>query len=160
MSCLEYCNPLFVGINEWNSNKIEKIQRKSHRIICGSDCDSNCPSLLKSRRAEQAKKTFRRMEHPHHILHSLIPARLPRSGKLRIPSVKSSCRLHSFVPYCTCLLNDLLWSKACNFFACVLFCSFNSYPAQSFNNCSFSLFVIALHTVSYTHLTLPTILLV
>ena len=108
MSSLEFCNPLFVGISEQNSNKIEKIRRKSHRIICGSDCVSECLTPLKERRYSQAKIAFNMMEHPNHILHDLFPDRLPRTNRLRVPVIKTTRRLHSFIPFCTCTLNNLL----------------------------------------------------
>jgi hypothetical protein len=108
LSCVEYCNPLLVGLNERNSDKIEKIRRKSHRIICGSECILDCLTPLKTRRMEQAKKTFLKMEQKDHILHDLFPERMRKTGRLRVPVIRSTRRLHSFLPYCTCLFNNLI----------------------------------------------------
>ena len=40
-SVLEYCSPVFVGLGANNSQKLENIQSRAHRIICGPSCDCN-----------------------------------------------------------------------------------------------------------------------
>ena len=39
-SILEYCSPLFVGLDKSSSDKLERVQRRFHRILCGKNCVS------------------------------------------------------------------------------------------------------------------------
>ena len=42
LTSLEYCSALFVGLNNQLSERLEKIRRKCHRIVCGSECSCGC----------------------------------------------------------------------------------------------------------------------
>jgi len=44
-SILEYCSPLFIGLNGKNSDLLEKVQRRAHKIICNSNCNCNFQSI-------------------------------------------------------------------------------------------------------------------
>ena len=39
---LEYNSPVFIGLNTKNSDRLLKLKRQCHRIICGSECQREC----------------------------------------------------------------------------------------------------------------------
>ena len=106
LSILEYCGPVFLGISHTNSTQLEKIQRRSHRIICDPLCDCNLLSELSSRRKSQALKIFLAMKDKDHVLNHLFPPYLPSGMRLRLPPCRTARRISSFVPSCTLLYND------------------------------------------------------
>ena len=108
LSILEYCGPLFLGIDISNSKKMEKIRKRAHRIICGPDCDCSSFEVLADRRMTQSLKFLRAMANPHNILHHLYPCTLPRTKKLVMPHCTTSRRLSSFIPQCILLHNSLI----------------------------------------------------
>jgi hypothetical protein len=99
LSVLEYCSPVMVGMTKKNADKIEKIRRRCHRIICGNECDCNAFESISSRRIQQAINLFRSMFLPHNILNHLIPSKLPRSQHLMIHLINTSTRMRSFIPF-------------------------------------------------------------
>ena len=108
LGALEYNSPLLVGINNKNNEKLERIGRRCHRIICGSDCDCDLFENLRERRIRQALKKFKKMTNPDHILHHLLPRRLPRTNHFAIPFMTTQRRVNSFIPYCSILFNNSL----------------------------------------------------
>ncbi|MEL7309251.1 MAG: reverse transcriptase family protein, partial [Pseudomonadota bacterium] len=65
-SRLEYCSPLFLGLALGESVRLDKVQNRFHRIICGRSCDKQCfPPLLNRRQALALKflsKTLRQQK--------------------------------------------------------------------------------------------------
>jgi hypothetical protein len=114
-SRLEYCNAAFVGLSTSESNKLEKIQKRCHKIICGENCNCELPTLH-SRRINMATKIFCDMQHPENILHNLFPAFLPHGRRLAFSYVKTNRRLNAFIPFCT-----QLWNKMKQHWPCFLF---------------------------------------
>ena len=55
-SLIEYASPLFIGMTKKNVLKLEKIQRRFHRILCGTECTKQCISSLSDRRERAAEK--------------------------------------------------------------------------------------------------------
>jgi len=108
LGILEYCGPIFLGLSMDNSQKLEKVQRRSHKIICGSHCDCGNFRTLLDRRESQALKCFIAMREEHHILHYLFPHYLPSGQRLSYPFCRTSRRASSFVPTCIRLLNSRL----------------------------------------------------
>ena len=106
LSVLEYCGPLFIGMTVTNKKKLEKIRKRSHRIICGSECECDSLAPLTSRRERQAIKLITQMMKPEHILHHLVPSVLPHSSHLAMPYCRTTRRLKSFIPYCVELYNQ------------------------------------------------------
>ena len=100
LSVLEYNAPLLIGISKKNSDKLDMIRKRCHRIICGSDCDCKDFQTISSRRLHQSMTTFSRIQSPTHLLNSLIPHVLPRSRQYFLEPINTSRRLHSFVPFC------------------------------------------------------------
>lgn len=110
LSKLEYNSPLLIGLNSKNSEKLEKVQRRCHRIICGNECQCEHFTPLIDRRKQQALKTFTAMLQPNHLLHHLMPQRLSRSCRSHtfiLSFSRTSLRLLSFIPMCTMLVNRM-----------------------------------------------------
>lgn len=110
LSTLEYNCPLLIGLNRKNTEKLEKVQRRCHRIICGTECHCDLFTPLSDRRQQQALKTFLAMRYPEHLLYHLIPQSLSRSCRSHVfilPFSRTSLRLCSFVPMCLALVNSL-----------------------------------------------------
>jgi hypothetical protein len=106
-SVLEYSSEVFVGLNSKNCNRMERVNKRAHRIICGESCKCALFPPLSVRRETKAQKTFLSFEQSDHILHYLFPDCLPRSGHLMLSFVNSSLRAASFVPFCSRSFNDL-----------------------------------------------------
>ena len=49
-SILEYCAPLFLGLTAADSNRLEKLQKRFHRMLYGDLCRSSCLTPLSDRR--------------------------------------------------------------------------------------------------------------
>ena len=76
LSILEYNSPLFIGMNLKEQDKLEKVRKRCHRIICGFNCNCDLFTTLRERRNTQAMKVFQQMTQSEHILHHLIPPRM------------------------------------------------------------------------------------
>ena len=105
-SRLEYCSTVFVGVSTTESDRMEKIQKRCHAIICGEGCSCELPAL-RSRREKMALRIFCDMQHPEHILHELFPAFLPHGRRLAFPLVRTNRRSKSYVPFCIQLYNSM-----------------------------------------------------
>ena len=103
-SILEYCSPLFIGMPSGMAHDLEKLQRRAHRVICGSTCEDGCLDSLGSRRERRAKDLFKQCLNRNHLLNHLLPPSSKRSHTLRflLPHLKTSRRSSSFIP-CMCL---------------------------------------------------------
>jgi len=106
LGVVEFNNPVYVGINLKNAQKLEKIRKRCHRIICNKECKCNLLESISTRRRIQALNAFKKMMNSDHILHNLIPTLLPRSKHLAMPSCRTNRRLNSFIPCCTALYNS------------------------------------------------------
>ena len=104
-SILEHNSPLYVGLLKKDSNKLDKINRMCHRVICGSRCRENCLGDLSERRIMRSLKVFQEMMQPNNLLHDLLPRRLLYSQLLESFLCKTHRRAMSFLPYCTTLYN-------------------------------------------------------
>jgi len=107
LSTLEYCAPVMVGMNKKNAEKLEKVRRRCHRVICGSECECAMLEKLSKRRLQQATKLFQTMIAPDNLLNDLIPHQLPHSRHYIIHPIRTSSRLHSFIPHMTMQINKL-----------------------------------------------------
>jgi len=107
LSLLEYCAPLFLGISSENSSKLERVQRRAHKIICGLECSCDQFPPLSERRKHLALKCFLAMQQDDNILNRLFPDFLPSGKRLIVPFCRTSLRLSSFIPSCILLYNSL-----------------------------------------------------
>ena len=107
LSLLEYCAPIFLSLSSENTTKLEKVQPRSHKIVCGSDCSCDQFPLLADRRKNLALRCFVAMEREDHVLHRLFPDHLPSGRRLVVPFCRTSRRISSFIPSCILLYNSL-----------------------------------------------------
>ena len=107
LGVLEYNSPLFIGLNATNSEKMEKIRRRCHRIICGPSCNCNDFTPISTRRQRQSIKTLRAMMNSMNILHRLCPKTMRNSGHLQLPHCRTHRRAMSFIPRCAEMYNLL-----------------------------------------------------
>ena len=108
LSVIEYNTPLLIGLSKGNSERLERIRKRCHRIICGFNCHCDDFPTLSSRRHTQAMKVFSLMQKPDHLTHSLIPHAMPRSQHFYLEPMRTERRLLSFIPYCCIQSNNLL----------------------------------------------------
>ena len=98
-SLLLYAAPLFSWLPATVDNKLEKFQKRSHRIICGWSCACADFPPLRSVRESRAFLYLPKCEaFKEHPLHHIVPNCLPRSGDFCLPVSLTSRRLHSFIP--------------------------------------------------------------
>ncbi len=103
-SLMEYCAPVFAGINVTNSKRLDKLQQRFHRILCGSECELNClPPLTERRNALVIKFLLKTMKNDH-LLHSLLPP-MSSSGRFLLPFRRSRKRSDSYFLYASELYN-------------------------------------------------------
>ena len=98
-SILEYCAPLFVGLNSTLANIIENVQSRSHRIICGSS-QCNCAYFvpLSYRRLMIGASLFKCMvNNEDHVLHHLVPKKIKYSRKYCMPECSLVLRRNCFI---------------------------------------------------------------
>ena len=100
LSILESNSALLVGINKNNSERLEKIRRRSHRIICGLDCDCDSFVPILTRRSAFAFKMFHSISEKNNLLYSLVPRKLPHSQQFEIPFCRTKLRQSSFIMFC------------------------------------------------------------
>ena len=106
-STLEYCCPILIGLTRLNSNLLEKVQRRAHKIICGSSCPCDSFESLGDRRTNQALKCFLAMGDKTHVLHHLHPQLLSSGKRFSFPVCRTSRRANSFIPLCIALLQNV-----------------------------------------------------
>jgi hypothetical protein len=104
-SILEYCGPLFLGLDSSNTRKLEKIRKRCHSIVCGSPCDCSYFERLSDRRERQSLKLLASLSNSSNILHKLYPRTLTHSNTLAMPPCSTKRRITSFIPQCILLSN-------------------------------------------------------
>ena len=101
-SLFTYASPVFGRLPVKLMSKLERFQKRAHKIICGLDCACTRFPLLSSRFEEIAVKLLLLAEvNPLHPLHDFVPPRLPASGHLSLPFCATSRRQRSFFPWAT-----------------------------------------------------------
>ena len=95
-SVLEYCNPLFLGISSTDKSRLDKIQRRFHRLLCGPCCNEECLEALSDRRRTMSLKFLEKIKDKHHILHHLLP-HISNTGRYLLPCRRTNRRSNSFI---------------------------------------------------------------
>ena len=108
LSILEYNSALFTSMTAENQTILEKIRRRCHRIICGQNCGCSDFPSLSDRRHQQTLKVFTNILAQNHLLHHLLPHKLPRTQHFFIEHLRSELRARSFFPFCCMRWNSLL----------------------------------------------------
>ena len=122
-SLLLYAAPLFAWLPSEIDNKMEKFQKRAHRLICGAPCTcSSFPSLASVRQKRAVSFLLSCEAFPDHPLHRFVPQRLPRTGHFRLPFASTSRRLRSFFPLTCQLANSPYFWPSCTEVV-VMFCN-------------------------------------
>ena len=103
-SSFDYCYPLFVGLSATDCTRLERIQRRFHRLICGEHCENDCFETLTVRRQRLSLNFFQQVLTKDHILSDLLPTQ-SSSGRFLIPEVRTLRPSNSFV-ICACKLHN------------------------------------------------------
>ena len=107
LSVLEYNSALFTHLTSESKESLEKLRKRCHRIICGKNCSCHDFPSLSDRRYTQALKLFTNIFAKDHILHHLLPHKLPRTQHFFIDHLRSELRARSFIPFCCMRWNSL-----------------------------------------------------
>ena len=106
-SILEYASPVFVGIRAELGNKLERVQKRAHKIICGDTCaDCSFFPSLGNRREEAGRNLLEKCTLPTHPLNYICP-RKSQSGNFVIPNCRTNRRRNSFFPYMCIKVNNV-----------------------------------------------------
>ncbi|MEM9400806.1 MAG: reverse transcriptase family protein [Verrucomicrobiota bacterium] len=105
-SILEYSSPAFGDLPRGLTARLDRIQSRCHRLICGTECDCKGFDNLEERRKAASMKLFVKAAlSTRHVLHPIIPAPSKRSARFIQPHATTSRFLNSFVPHTTILIN-------------------------------------------------------
>lgn len=96
-SILEYSNPLLCGLNPNLQQKLDKFQRRAHRIICEIDCPNQCLADLRIRRNRQSINLLLKAKSSLNTINSILPTSSQFSNRFILPHCNSNRRLQSFV---------------------------------------------------------------
>lgn len=109
-SIVDYCSSLFVVLPDLEENKLERIQKRFHYLLCGPDCRQQCLPSLRESRKDRAMKFFSYIQQPEHVLHHLM---LPKSnnGRYVLPAMNTNKRTNSFIPYCSVMYNEHVFHR-------------------------------------------------
>lgn len=104
-SVLEYASPLFVGITKKDAKKLQSVQNRFHRLLCGYQCKNECLQSLDERRMKQSISLYSILLGKDHLLHKLCCTK-SKYGRLLLPSVTTTRRLNSFAIKAAVLYNE------------------------------------------------------
>ena len=112
LSIIDYASQVYGKLNNKNNKKIQKIMNRAHFVICGSCCTEKCLPNFVERQEKLRMKLFIKAAHePHHILHDIIPTKLPITQQYRNEAVATIRRQSQFIPSTTLLVNSSIVSK-------------------------------------------------
>ena len=101
---LEYACPVFTGMNKKQVTILQRTHRRAEKIVC-EETDLRCS--IAERRWDLCLRLWTRIEkNRSHLLHQLIPHRLPRTGHYSLPVYRTNKYGNSFFPYMSRLLNS------------------------------------------------------
>ena len=106
-SLFDYCCPIFTALPKKLTEKIRRVESRSHRIIFGDDIQCEC-SLdgLQSRREEMCLRTFSAiLRDENHLLYNRLPKRSQHSSRLQNFPCRTNKRQNSFFPLSSIMLN-------------------------------------------------------
>ena len=101
-----YASPVYGRLPKFLITKLERFQKRAHRLICGPSCDcSHFPPMTTKLESAAIKLLLRSETCSYHPLHRFVPRRLRASGKFCVPTCATDRRLNSFFPW-ACLLHN------------------------------------------------------
>ena len=109
-SLIEYFAPRFSCLSSYDAQRLEKLQRRFHRLSCSTDCMPACLPALSDRRLSLALRFLQViLRDESHILHSRLPSR-SRRGRFILPPRRTEKRSKSFF-LSTCERYNLLRNR-------------------------------------------------
>ena len=129
---------------------------RAHFVICGSCCTEKCLPNFAERQEKLRMKLFIKAAHePHHILHDIIPTKLPITQQYRNEAVATIRRQSQFIPSTTLLVNSSIVSKKKQFATFTYILPFIPLPIPLFLS-----FFLSLILIFYISLITHTVLLI
>ena len=107
LAVILYASPVFGPLSHSIKKNIDKLIKRSHRIICDPSCTCSLIPDFKVTRDKLAKDFFLKCELLDHPLHLLVPPRMIFSNKFRMPFCSTSRRQKSFFPSTCMLINNV-----------------------------------------------------
>lgn len=104
-SLLEYASPLFVGVSKQDACRLQRVQNRFHRLLCGKECKEECLENLDLRRNTQSVRLYSSLLDESHILHKLS-CQQSASGRQLLPHISSTRRLNCFTIKAAMLYNE------------------------------------------------------
>ena len=102
-----YASPVYGRLPLKLLSKLERFQKRAHRMICGPDCYCDLFPSLSSKLEDAAVKLLllseRNRDHP---LHAFVPTRLPASNRFSVPMCVTNRRQNAFFCWATILYNS------------------------------------------------------
>ena len=106
----DYCCPAFVKLSKKLEKRLQRVEKRAHRIIYGDDGDYKCNCCLdgfvKRREYLSMKLMQKVLKNEKHLLFPRMLKRLTHSNKLSNSSCRTSIRQNSFIPYTTLMINQ------------------------------------------------------
>ena len=107
MSVLMYGSPLFCHLAARNLAKIERVRKRSHRIICGVDCQCSRLPVIEDSRTKIALKFLKKCHLSNHPLNNLVPKQFFHSQRYQLPHCNTTRLLNSFFSFTCALFNSM-----------------------------------------------------
>lgn len=105
-SVMEYAAPLFLSLTDKDSRKLQVLQNRFHRILCGKDCKQMCLPPLADRRRKISLDLYEKaISQDGHLLKKILCS-FSSSGRHILPHVRTTRRLNSFAIKAAMLLNE------------------------------------------------------
>jgi len=107
LSILMYACELYIHLPLHLQNKLDKITKRCHSIICHPGCKCSKFHLPSDLRIKSAVKLFLKANCDNtHPLNSIIPPTLQRTKRFQQPASLSERRRKSFIPFTTSVINN------------------------------------------------------
>lgn len=108
-SVMEYAAPLLLSLTEKDSQRLQFLQNRFHRLLCGKNCKKQCLPLLAERRNKLSTDLYKRaLSQDQHLLKkTLCCVSAHGRGRFVLPTVRTTRRLNSFAIKAAMLLNGI-----------------------------------------------------
>ena len=92
-------------MSKTDAGRLERIQSRFHRLMCGKACDQNCMPALEERRQILSLRFLKSAMSPLRIFHDLLPSQ-SETGRFILPHRRTKRRSDSFFIYACELFNQ------------------------------------------------------
>ncbi len=103
-SVMEYAAPLLVGLSKNDSRRLEALQNRFHRLMCGKGCTKGCLQALTERRKMLATRLYLSAGKGD-LIHKQTVCDISRSGRYVLPHIRTTQRLNAFPIKVAMILN-------------------------------------------------------